>query len=193
MSTLLSKINEFQKLVEQLKAINDTLNEFELVDSNKNEIEYGCRVQLTRFDGEKIEGRVWGINKYGEAQVNRDGYASYMDCNPSELKNLSVGTIGKLEKEKWIREQKISALKKEISEVNYNFIELGLPVIPQKTSLEIEILSNNTISNTNSKLIALRKKGSNDIRKIVSSYLDLEPGIYLFEFLHGFPINVAKI
>lgn len=193
MDTVIKDIRELQDLVTQVTVINETLTSFHLDSFETDSIDYGSKVQLKNHDGSYIEGRVWGINKQGEIQVNRDGFKSFMNCKLADLKNLSVGTIGKLEKQKWIKERRIEKLTEEISKVRIDFLEFGLDRLSGHSTLKIEIIDSMEIKNTSSKLIILRKWNDKEIRKVVSSELNLSPGLYLFYFYMGVLTKVSTV
>lgn len=183
MDSINAKIGELQELIAQVNEIAQTLEFLKIDDSDK--IEYGCKVEVKYNDGSFIEGRVWGISKYGTAQVNRDGYKSYMNFVLSDLKNLSVGTIGKLEKAKWVKEQRIQTLTHDISQSRVNFIEFDIPILKRESLLRIEIIESKEIRNTTARLITFRKENDKVLHKVVSNELNLRNGLYNFYFFMG--------
>lgn len=106
-----SKLIELKQLntllTKELKIINDNFNQ------DEEDIKIGSIV-LIKFDDEtKIEGRVWGKKNYtGEYEVNRNGYKNYMNIPRKNLTNLSIGTLGELERKLWITQQKIQEYNK---------------------------------------------------------------------------------
>ncbi|MFC6223129.1 hypothetical protein ACFP2F_07740 [Hymenobacter artigasi] len=75
-------------------------------------ISFGSRVLVT-YEGNTgtAEGRVWGIKPSGTIVVNRDGYKSVMNFEPSSVKNLSVGTYGRLERKQWLLKRDVIAFQ----------------------------------------------------------------------------------
>ena len=191
MESINAKIGELQELIVKLNEISQTLESLNIEDSDR--IEYGCKVQAKYNDGTFIEGRVWNISNYGTAQVNRDGYKSYMNFDLSNLKNLSVGTIGKLEKAKWIMEQRIKILTHDISQIRVNFIEFDIPILMKESLLRIEIIESTEIKNTTARLITFRKENDNILRKVVSNELNLKNGLYNFYFFMGVLIKITPL
>ena len=191
MESINAKIGELQELIVKLNEISQTLESLNIEDSDR--IEYGCKVQAKYNDGTFIEGRVWNISNYGTAQVNRDGYKSYMNFDLSNLKNLSVGTIGKLEKAKWIMEQRIKILTHDISQIRVNFIEFDIPILMKESLLRIEIIESTEIRNTTARLITFRKENDNILRKVVSNELNLKNGLYNFYFFMGVLIKITPL
>ena len=191
MDSINAKIGQLQQLIVQVSEISQTLELLNIDDSDR--IEYGCKVLIRYNDGTFKEGRVWGINKYGMAQVNRDGYKSFMNFELSDLKNLSVGTIGKLEKTKWVMEQKIQTLIHDISQARVNFIEFDIPILKKETLLRIEIIESTEIRNTTARLITFRKENDKILHKVVSNELNLRNGLYNFYFFMGVLIKITPL
>lgn len=98
-----------------MKVVDETLDKI-LHGISDEEIGVGSRVIITYEDGKTIEGRVWRMKRDGFAAVNRDGYAAECLFKVSELKHISVGTYGKLEKQQWLLRKKIAVLKQTIAE-----------------------------------------------------------------------------
>lgn len=101
-------------------------SEYEILQLNEKCDEIfpiGSRVEIQSDDGQKIEGRIWGHNKYkGEYSINRDGYKTTINLPAKMLKNLSVGYYGKLEREIWLFESRI--VENELILKNSEFPEI---------------------------------------------------------------------
>lgn len=115
--------------MERLNLLEDRLqmliNDLEIINSNNNEAEIliGSRVSILFDDGEIVEGRVWGKKSYDNLyEINRDGYSSYINIPRHQLKNLSIGFEGRLEKEIWLT-------KTEVAELKAIFIDSEIPII----------------------------------------------------------------
>lgn len=118
----------------ELLALNSILqklqNEMELLQSNsltnEDELGYGSRVELSNIQGHKILGRVISFDKInGNYYIDRDGYNSLIKKKKNELNHLSIGYIGRLEKQIWILEQKKTELENILnnSEIDSNLLE----------------------------------------------------------------------
>ncbi|WP_269222534.1 hypothetical protein [Flavobacterium sp. IMCC34518] len=195
MNPIILKVKELSNLYDQVKIINETLTPFENENKNsENIIERGCRVLLKNNDGTSIEGRVWRIKYNGEVEVNRDGYESYMNCKLQDLTNLSIGTIGNLEKQRWIKQQRMKSLSMDIDHTSLDFIEFDLDLNKLQESLRIEVLDIKEIRNTNAKFITLRKENNNTLFKIISSHAiiaKLTLGTYTFNFYRSVLISIT--
>ena len=106
---------ELDELSKKLEIISETLNKIRGNDSD-DEIGVGSKVELKYPDGKTIEGRVWRVKRDGNVAINREGYKQEILWKISELKHLSVGTYGKLEKQQWLLQQRIENIKKNIIE-----------------------------------------------------------------------------
>lgn len=100
--------NTLKQLQEALVSLKDEFSNYnpDLNDEVKS-IPIGSRVLVTYDNGTTIEGRVWSVSKSNIYQVNRDGYKTYMNFPISNLKNLSTGYLGILERNIWLHEQNI--------------------------------------------------------------------------------------
>ena len=93
----------------RLLEFKDTFERIKVGEQSK--IEAGSRVLITyEHNGSQQEGRVINVKSDGTVQVNRDGYKSLINVDPSQVQNLSVGTYGLLEKEIWLIEEKLDAI-----------------------------------------------------------------------------------
>lgn len=101
--------NRKHKLKNLLVDLQNTYKEYNQL--GVSEVEIGCKVLVNYEGGNKVEGRVWGIKKDGTLIINRDGFKTTMNFKPSEVKNLSIGTFGKLEKQIWKITQEISEIE----------------------------------------------------------------------------------
>jgi hypothetical protein len=192
MNTILSKIREYTELNNTLNEINETLDRFDL-NCSSNKIEYGSKVLADYGDGKTIEGRVWGFGSDGKVKINRIGYKSFMYFNINSLTNISVGTIGKLEKKQWILEQTKNELFQEISNYSFDFIELGINPLNKNQTIEIEVINSIKIEYTKAYLVTLKKSNENIIRKIVFNNIELKSGNYKFEITNGFLSKIKMI
>jgi len=100
---------EMKSLSDRLEIINNYINSIEK-SIKDDQIKVGSRVKILTVDPQ-VEGRVWKILPDGTIYVNRDGYQSHMKFKLDELENLSVGTYGKMEREKWIINDRINKIK----------------------------------------------------------------------------------
>lgn len=131
----------FEKEISLLDSILQKLkSEMEIIQSNSlsidDELGYGSRVTITYKNGEKINGRVTHIDKYKENfYIHRDGHNSLIKMKANDLIHLSIGVIGRLEKQIWILQQR----KSNLENILYNS-EIDIELIENKTSL-IEIVS----------------------------------------------------
>jgi hypothetical protein len=113
MENISELIEELKQLQKKLETVNETLTK--ITDGiSDEEIGFGSRVLLTYQDGRTAEGRVWRVKKDGVVAINRDGYAAEILWNVKDLKHLSVGTYGKLEKQQWLLQNSIRNLKQDI-------------------------------------------------------------------------------
>lgn len=110
---------ELKELLNKLQTINETLNKIADCISDE-EIGVGSRVLITHLS-KPIEGRVWRVKANDIFAINRDGYAAEILVQKKNLKHLSVGTYGKLEKQQWLLQNRILNLQREIEvQINKN-------------------------------------------------------------------------
>lgn len=108
---------QLNQLYKELDIINETIR---AIDNKMgfNEIEVGSRVLINWEKGLPSEGRVISKRNDGSFKVKRDNAGEiWVGVNHDKimkhtLQNLSVGTYGKLEKQRWILQNKISQIKK---------------------------------------------------------------------------------
>jgi hypothetical protein len=112
---------ELKETIEKLAIVSDTVDK--IANEVEDKIEYGSKVLITWEDGRTIEGRVWDVKGNGVFGINRDGYAGTINLGINKpgltghsLRNLSIGTYGKLEREKWLLTDKVSKLQKQIEQ-----------------------------------------------------------------------------
>lgn len=112
---------QLKELSVNLESVTDTLNK--ITDGiSDEEIGVGSRVLVTNLSSPR-EGRVWRVKANDIFAVNRDGYAAEMLVAGKNLKHLSVGTFGKLEKQQWLLQNRISNLQQTIdNQINKNVI-----------------------------------------------------------------------
>jgi uncharacterized cupin superfamily protein len=70
-------------------------------------------VRINFCGGNTPEGRVVKIEP-GELYVHRDDNGSVIRISPGEVMNLSVGTVGRLEKLQWLKKQEMEELWSKI-------------------------------------------------------------------------------
>lgn len=195
MDNALNKIRELNSLIEEVKLLDEFLTNFSEINS-PDKIQYGSKVQYVKHDNTLGEGRVWKINPNGDVAVNRDGYVNFMYFKKEDLVNLSVGKIGRSEQLKWIKEQQIEILKREIDNANEDFLELELDLEKPNQTLQIEILKISDIKNTDAKLLTYKNCENSKIRKIISGSKLLKkiiPGKFQFTFKLGFLIDIKQL
>ncbi len=197
MDNTLNKIRELNKLIEEVKLLEDFLLEFtEINNKESDKLQYGCKVQYKNSDNSLSEGRVWKIKSDNEVAVNRDGHVNYAYFRRDELVNLSVGKIGRAERLKWIKEKEIEILKNEIDKANEDFMELELDLEKPNQTLQIEILKIEDIKNTDAKLLTFKNCENSKIRKIISGsklLKKIKPGKFLFTFSEGILIDIKQL
>lgn len=110
---------ELKEISEKLAIVNDTLKK--ITDGiSDEEIGVGSRVLVTHHSP-PIEGRVWRVKANDIFAINRDGYAGELLVSGENLKHLSVGTYGKLEKQQWLLQNRIGKLQLAIDDqINKN-------------------------------------------------------------------------
>lgn len=105
---------ELKELSEKLERINEDLKK--ITDGiNDEDIGFGSRVLVTHLS-EPIEGRVWRVKAKNIFAVNRDGYAAELLVAGENLKHLSIGTYGKLERQQWLLQNRIKDLQRTIDD-----------------------------------------------------------------------------
>ena len=116
--------NELNESLERLEIITNTLDKINL-NLSEVKIEVGSKVLVKFSNGHSVDGRVLFEKGNGVFAVKRDGYVGTINLGVNKpelsehtLQNLSVGTYGKLEKEQWLLNQRITDIKKKIDETN---------------------------------------------------------------------------
>lgn len=115
---------EIEELNRQLSLIDEIIGQIQR-NISSDEISFGSRVLIKWERGDTTEGRVvTNIEKDGSMLVHRDGYVGTIrlgrnkeELSKHSLVNLSVGTLGKLEKQQWILTSKINVNKNRIKEI----------------------------------------------------------------------------
>ncbi len=112
---LIEQLREEHKVThEAFEMLSDTLRKIE--DGDKEEkIERGSRVTILFDNSTSQDGRVVFIKPDGILQISRDGYKGLINISPDKVVHLSVGSYGKMEKKKWLLEQRLKEIEDELT------------------------------------------------------------------------------
>jgi len=138
---------EISNLRKELDQISPAIKEMKKLGTD-DDIQVGSKVICTYKNGNTVNGRVIWIESPDTIWVNRDKHTTLWNFRKKDLKNLSVGTYGVLERRIWQIENRMNSIKADLK----NAIFPQILEEDGKHYIEIvEILKNNDIPFKNEK------------------------------------------